>query len=97
MNTNVADYITKKSTETFNLLRSIFVMLIPRPPLRHPLHQPRDEKSFPKLPRGVDSPPRSISDDLHDDESSILGLRRFRRKHPQFRNISFIYFNFFFS
>lgn len=70
-------------------LRSTFDMLMLRPVLRQCRHQPFDENSFVRAPVcGWPSPPRSISDDRHDDESSKLEPRRWRPKHVQFRNIS---------
>lgn len=62
---------------------------MPRPVFRHCRHQPLDVNSFSRLPLcGVISPPRSISDDRHEDESSKLELRRVRWKQPQLRSIS---------
>lgn len=58
------------------LLRSILVMLMPRPLFRHCRHQPFEVNSFSRLPLwGVISPPRSISDERQDEESSKLELR----------------------
>lgn len=75
------------------LLRSIRVMLMPRPVFLHCRHHPLDVNNFIKLPLcGVISPPRSISDERHDDESSKLEPRRCRLKQAQFLNIFPIYF-----
>lgn len=63
-------------------------MLMPRPVFRHCRHHPFDVNNFSKLPLcGVISPPRSISDERHDDESSKLEPRRCRLKQAQFRSI----------
>lgn len=64
-------------------------MLIPRPVLRHGLHQLWPVSSFRRpFSVGVDgSPPRSSSELRHEEESSKLEHRRLRGKQPQIRNI----------
>ena len=77
-------------------LLSIFVILIARPVSRHCRYQPFDLNNFKRLSLwatwvSLPTPPLSISDDRHDDESSKLELRRLLRpKHTQLRNISSI-------
>lgn len=73
-------------------LLSTFVMLIPRPGFRHSRHHNFDVQNFKKpLLLGtlrVISAPRSISDERHDDESSIIDDRRRDLKQIQFRNMT---------
>lgn len=74
-------------------LLSAFVMLIPRSAFRQFLWRPFERKNlrilFPLLPACPflvllsNSPPRSISEDRHEEESSKLELRRLLRRFPK--------------
>lgn len=68
-------------------------MLMPLPVFRHCRHHVLDVNNFKRLPLfGVISPPRSISDERHDDESSKLEpRRRWRWKQAQLRSIIYSY------
>lgn len=78
------------------LLRSTLVMLMPRPGFRHSRHHNFGVQNFkkllpPELPRNT-SVPRSISDDRHEDESSIIDERRRDLKHIQFFSMALTVF-----
>lgn len=80
---------------------STFVMLIPRPGFLMARKHPDDVNILNKLlplplSRSFDVllsfAFRSISDERHEDESSLREYRLFRLIHPQFFNIFFIFY-----